>query len=194
LASILVPAIDLVAIVVTALLGLDLIALVVSARHRAVRRAAFERARRHEAERRRAEVTRRQPVAASDGRLAPPITKTDCPAVAAGEAVDVGTRGSGVEAPAERVARELAEGGVPWVPVPVPPPTYTLKPMAPRPEPAPLDLPSVPHPPDPDPLTEQQAEPTEGDTRPPWPWEADRTFADDLDLDAVLARRRAVNG
>jgi hypothetical protein len=30
--------------------------------------------------------------------------------------------------------------------------------------------------------------------RPPVPWTAERDFADDLDLDAVLARRRAVNG
>ena len=28
----------------------------------------------------------------------------------------------------------------------------------------------------------------------PRPWEGERDFADDLDLDAVLAKRRAVNG
>jgi hypothetical protein len=92
------------------------------------------------------------------------------------------------ERASERVARELGEGvpGAVWTPVPVPPPTYTLKPAAPRPDPAPLELPAPPAP---------SAEPAALQTpRPPRPWDDDRTFADDLDLDAVLARRRAVNG
>lgn len=98
-----------------------------------------------------------------------------------------------MEPPAERVARELAEGGTPWLPVPVPPPTYTLKPAAPRPEPAPLALPPASETPAPSSAGEEQAL-SEGEGRPAASGETDRTFADDLDLDAVLARRRAVNG
>jgi len=74
-----------------------------------------------------------------------------------------------------------ASSGPAWTPVAVPPPTYTLKPVARRAEPRALDLtppaaaPSAPRPWDIDPVTE-------------------RPRADELDLDLVLARRRAVNG
>jgi hypothetical protein len=74
-----------------------------------------------------------------------------------------------------------------WVPVPVPPPTYTLKPMAPRPQPAPLQVRPVP----------ETAESDLADAAPERPWEraAGRggDLAQPLDLDEVLARRRAVN-
>jgi len=72
-------------------------------------------------------------------------------------------------------------GGPGWTPVAVPPPTYTLKPVARRAEPRALDLtpPAAPQP-------------------APRPWDIDpvteRPWADELDLDLVLARRRAVNG
>ncbi|HEY6794632.1 MAG TPA: hypothetical protein VI248_08110, partial [Kineosporiaceae bacterium] len=89
-----------------------------------------------------------------------------------------------------RVARELGRGAPSdvWTPVPVPPPTYTLKPAVPRPEPPPLQVTPT--------LPPRPAEPaTAGSAaRVTQPSADDRSFADDLDLDAVLARRRAVNG
>jgi hypothetical protein len=186
--SVVLPALTAVAVGVTVLLGLDVLALVVVARRRAVRRAMAERARRSELRRRQARsAAARQRGDAARDAVPAASTQPSVPEESV-EPVD----GEREEAPAERVARELAEGGTPWVPVPVPPPTYTLKPAAPRPEPAPLDLPPAPLPTDPaEPAADAPAEPA---ARTPRPWDDDRTFADDLDLDAVLARRRAVNG
>jgi hypothetical protein len=184
-ASVWVPVATAMAVGVSVLLGFDVLALLVAARRREVRRAAAARARRRELERRKAARARQAP--------ARPAVTTAGGEVSTG-AEDVTAEASSrpvVEAPAERVARELPEGGTPWVPVPVPPPTYTLKPAAPRPEPAPLDLPLPSRPTDPAGQVEVDPEPA---ARTPRPWEADRTFADDLDLDAVLARRRAANG
>jgi hypothetical protein len=183
--SVPVPAVTVAAVAASVLLVLDVVALVVTARRRAVRRSVA-RTHRRELDRRRAVVARRR--RAVPAGIAPSAVSTSpipTPAVA-----DVVSRpGADAEPPAERVAREMAGGGTPWIPVPVPPPTYTLKPTAPRPEPAPLDLTPTPRPTEPG---EPGADPAVA--RTPRPWDADRTFADDLDLDAVLARRRAVNG
>lgn len=70
-----------------------------------------------------------------------------------------------------------------WAPVPVPRPAYTLKPSARRPEPAPLvldpsDVPTAPA------AAEEPAEPAEART-------AATALGAGLDLDAILARRRA---
>jgi hypothetical protein len=174
-----------IAAFVVFLLILDVVALAVSGRRRAVRRAVAERNRHRESEQRRARPRRQ----AAPGVERPAASGTapsqpDLPVAEAAVAADE----TSAEPPAERVARELAEGGTPWTPVPVPPPTYTLKPAAPRPEPAPLDLPRATEAPAPEP-----EEPAPAPESAPAA-EADRTFADDLDLDAVLARRRAVNG
>jgi hypothetical protein len=227
--SVVVPVVSPVAVAVSMLLGLDVLALLVAARRRAVRRSMAERARRRERDRLRVVVERRRASAsagtATAEQLVPPVADREEPPETTVEA-DVPVT---AEAPADRVARELSEGGTPWVPVPVPPPTYTMKPAAPRSEPAPLDLPpiscptspaapaassepgavpevsvpspvsgaSVPSPvsgasvPSPVPGASSASEPA---VRAPRPWDADRTFADELDLDAVLARRRAVNG
>lgn len=78
--------------------------------------------------------------------------------------------------PATETATEPAVSGPAWVPVPVPRPTYTLKPEARRPEPAPLPA-------------EPGTTPTvAADARPEAPTAA---TTGGLDLDAVLARRRA---
>ena len=86
------------------------------------------------------------------------------------------------------------------MPVPVPPPTYTLKPAACRGPSRPRST-----------SRRHRARPAlrcrgssgrgsraccraRGLNHAAPAWDADRTFADDLDLDAVLARRRAVNG
>jgi hypothetical protein len=73
--------------------------------------------------------------------------------------------------------RPLADEGT-WVPVPVPPPTYTLKPVAPRPAPAPLE-----------PALAPAAAPAA--TVAP---QLRLVEEPEVDLDSVLARRRAVNG
>jgi hypothetical protein len=102
-----------------------------------------------------------------------------------------------------------------WEPTPVPVPTYTLKPMAPRPEPAALDLSTmgydsaapvesstgsgadsteaIPGDQESGPASAREAASGRA-TGKRRPWEEDHQWADDLDLDAVLARRRAVNG
>jgi hypothetical protein len=146
----------------SALLGLDLLALVASGRARARRnRIALADHRRRAADRRAgeaADAARRARVErASDRRqVAAPAAEPD---LVASMADDDGT----------------------WVPVPVPPPTYTMKAYAPRPEPAPLTptastAATVPAPPAAVPtLTPDEA-------------------VQELDLDAVLERRRAVNG
>lgn len=64
-----------------------------------------------------------------------------------------------------------------WVPVPVPRPTYTLKPAARRPDPAPLVLQDAP------------AAARAAEAQTPAGGVADRPVG--LDLDAILARRRA---
>ncbi len=64
-----------------------------------------------------------------------------------------------------------------WAPVAVPPPTYTLKPVVPWPS-----------------LRTWHDGTWHEAARHDGTWQAERDFADDLDLDAVLARRRAVNG
>lgn len=105
--------------------------------------------------------------------------------VAGSEAAPVVPDESGTAAPV------AAEDGT-WMPVPVPPPTYTLKPKAPpRPEPRPVE-PSEPVPP------VESAGPAEGS--PAAGEDAETAEAEapagaaGFDLDAVLARRRAVNG
>jgi len=76
-----------------------------------------------------------------------------------------------VETPAAEVEEDS------WQPVPVPRPTYTLKAPAPRREPAPLEIPepAVAEPAAATAAPEELSEPAAG-----------------LDLDAILARRRAV--
>lgn len=87
---------------------------------------------------------------------------------------------------APRRATEEAPTGPAWVPVPVPRPTYTLKPEARRPEPAPLPTSAEPT----ATATPSTAERTTAEItaaeRP-----AERPASAGLDLDAVLARRRA---
>lgn len=184
-ASVWMPVATTVAVALSVLLGLDVVALLVVARRREVRRAVAARARHRELERRKAARARQVMT-----RSAAPTASGEVPTAAEDTAMEAGSQPV-VEAPAERVARELPEGGAPWVPVPVPPPTYTLKPAAPRPEPALLDLPPASRATDPAEDAEGAPEPA---ARAPRPWDVDRTFADDLDLDAVLARRRAASG
>jgi hypothetical protein len=190
-ATLVVPEMAAVGWLLTGLLGLDLVALVISGRRRAVRRASLERAQLERARRLRVEEARR------DERRHRVVHEADAATMQAAVTPAVGEQdaarlvtvaASHVERASERVARELAEGtpSDTWTPVPVPPPTYTLKPAVPRPEPAPLD-PPCPPPQSTEPAACQEA-------RGPRSWGGDRTFADELDLDAVLARRRAVNG
>jgi hypothetical protein len=82
-------------------------------------------------------------------------------------------------APAEREATADDRPGT-WVPVPVPPPVYTLKPVAHRPEPQPLQ-----------PVERPAA--VARDVRVPQPAAQLREPLPQMDLDAVLDRRRAVN-
>jgi hypothetical protein len=106
----------------------------------------------------------------------------------------------------DNAAEKLAPAST-WDPVPVPPPTYTMKPMAPRAEPAPLDFATDGH----DgaapaagtgPASGEAADGTAGPepdeeangTETAGPRPDSQRWADGLDLDAVLARRRAVNG
>jgi hypothetical protein len=86
----------------------------------------------------------------------------------------------GDSVPGEPVPDAAAEGAT-WVPVPVPPPVYTMKPAATRIE-------SVRH--------SAVAAPESGESSPwePRPGSDAPSFADELDLDAVLARRRAASG
>jgi membrane protein implicated in regulation of membrane protease activity len=184
-----VPPVGPLAIGLTGLLILDLVALLIAGRRRAVRRATENRRRLREVEqRRRVERARRQAAAKRAAADEPAASAVVEPTGT--ETAPIATR---PERASERVARELdggADAGT-WIPVPVPPPTYTLKPMAPRAEPAPLDLPDAPPPRPSEPATAVTAD--ADPPRTPRPWDPDRSFADDLDLDAVLARRRAVN-
>jgi hypothetical protein len=205
-----VPLPGVVAWAWTALLGLDLVALVIAGRRRAVRRASAARERRHRAAqvRRRSERPARPGPAVTAAASEAGVTGTASEAGVTGTASEAGVTGTASEAgplaapaadtrgPAsahrperasQRVARELSEGtpSASWTPVPVPPPTYTRKPAVPRPEPAPLGPPLTPPPAEPPVAPEAP--------RAPRPWDENRSFADDLDLDVVLARRRAVN-
>lgn len=202
-----------VAVASTALLVADLIALRVLALRGAVRRAAASRA---------AEPRRTAP--AADAPAHRPARRGTVQAARAAAATAARRRAAAAAALAADTdsAGEKLSADSTWNPVPVPPPTYTLKPVVPRPEPAALDLstgghdgaaPAIPASAD-DPADEPTgtahavaAPPavvevgtgTEdrvatSDPAPPRPWEDGRRWADDLDLDAVLARRRAVNG
>ncbi len=77
------------------------------------------------------------------------------------------------------VAPSSASDGTSWQPVPVPRPTYTLKSPAPRRDPAPLEIPERVLA---EPVVAEAATADESAERP----------AAGLDLDAILARRRAV--
>ncbi|WP_199422983.1 hypothetical protein [Actinotalea solisilvae] len=91
-------------------------------------------------------------------------------------------------APAPRREAETPAPGPAWLPVPVPRPTYTLKPEARRPEPAPLPAPSDVEAPAARATTDHSTaeRPAASASR------AERAPATGgLDLDAVLARRRA---
>jgi hypothetical protein len=90
-----------------------------------------------------------------------------------------------------------------WTPVPVPPPTYTLKAQAPRPAPA-VPRPAADPPAQPPgsgvpralaqpSLTWVAATEAAGTPAPPKA-AALPADSDDVNLDSVLARRRAVNG
>lgn len=125
------------------------------------------------------------------------------PATAAGEvaaaAVPAQRTDPAAGAAAERATAQEGErrapGTVPqrtsaWSPVPVPPPSYTLKPSAPRREPAPL--PAAEHLATPaarEAATEAADGPAGTSVTPPVGPAADG--AKPLDLDAILARRRA---
>jgi hypothetical protein len=95
------------------------------------------------------------------------------------------------EAAEQSAPREVA-GPTPqrtsaWSPVPVPPPSYTLKPSAPRREPAPL--PADEHLATPAAAAPAAGQDDHGAVTPPARPAADGTAS--LDLDAILARRRA---
>jgi hypothetical protein len=211
LAGTVVPALRIVGLLPTALLALDLAALVISGRHRAVLRARAERERRRRIEEarraRRAEPARPPAV---EAEAEPPRATTPVTATEPTEVADAGVAAAlRPERASERVSRELSEGtpSDAWTPVPVPPPTYTLKATAPRPAPARPEAPAEPASSEaPEaaegaeagrPGTRSAAETSQngsadsdGEART---WQDDRSFADELDLDAVLARRRAVN-
>ncbi len=155
-----------VAVVAVLLLGLDVAALRAVAVAGERRRAAeVERARRDaEAERARRVRAVREAARARAGAVAAAAV-VEVPDVAA-EAVRI--------APAAREA-VMADGT--WTPVPVPPPTYTLKPIVPRPEPAPLE-----------PAVAAAAQPAAAGPS------LRLVEEPEVDLDSVLARRRAVNG
>jgi hypothetical protein len=155
-----------VAVVGVLLLGLDVAALRAAA-------VAGERRRAVEAERARraAEIDRarfaRQAAAA---RAAAVRSTSDLEVPAAAEET--------LPVAAAPAAREAFAADGTWTPVPVPRPTYTMKPVAPRPEPAPLEPAIAP------------AAPPAAATRVSL-----RLVEDpEVDLDSVLARRRAVNG
>jgi hypothetical protein len=158
----------------SALLVLDAVVLVISARRRATARratarrvaertAAAQRRLAERAERARRDLARAEQVLASR------------PA-----AVNVDERPSSEPGPAAQQPDDT------WTPIPVPRPTYMLKPVVPRPDPVPLEPELAP----------STASPAATSSAPaqakPKPWDTEHTWADDLDV--VLARRRAVNG
>lgn len=132
---------------------------------------------------------------------APPAREVGAPAVPAqrsdpGAVVD--PTGESDQHVATQGVERAARGTVPqrtsaWSPVPVPPPSYTLKPSAPRREPAPLPAAehlAAPVARDAAPeVTEAADGPTGTTVTPPVGPAADA--AKPLDLDAILARRRA---
>ena len=110
------------------------------------------------------------------------------------QAAEHDARAAGEVRTAEPVPAEAPDAGSPWAPVPVPRPTYTLKPAARRPEPAPLEAdgaaaagaaPAAAGAPAPEAAPETPAE-VPGEARP-----APAATTAGLDLDAILARRRA---
>lgn len=202
------------AVPATALLVLDVAALVVSARRRAAarRRTAARVARTAVLAQRRVASARRPAVAGGAPVPGPRTDSTDLAAidVAAAERAARGRRPE--VAAASEHGREHEDGT--WTPVPVPRPTYLLKPVVRRQDPAPLVS-------DPDVViaasasnqpdragqreapasatasaaatsTTATSATTTGSGSSPRPWEVEHTWADDLDL--FLARRRAVNG
>lgn len=127
----------------------------------------------------------------------------DTPATQAGEVAAAAVpaqrtdpaAGAAAEPATAQEGERRAPGTVPqrtsaWSPVPVPPPSYTLKPSAPRREPAPL--PAAEHlamPAAREAATEAADGPAGTSVTPPVGPAADG--AKPLDLDAILARRRA---
>lgn len=95
----------------------------------------------------------------------------------------VAARPDAVEDRPEAIGPTPEETSSTWVPVPVPRPAYTLKPMARRPEPAPLVL-------DADPVAVADDVAAGSDESGPVTDDAAPTTGG-LDLDAILARRRA---
>lgn len=125
----------------------------------------------------RAAARRRRDATAARATRPAPVTQRRREPVAAPQ-----VSGRPVEPPVEETAPPVEEAvpaaSIGWTPVPVPVPLYTLKPMAPRWDLAPRERPMA----FPDPV----------------PAVAEEDFAPmglaTLDLDAVLERRRAVNG
>lgn len=110
-----------------------------------------------------------------------------------------GTTATDTGTPAAHEPAPAVEDEPTWVPVPVPPPTYTLKPSAPRREPAPLPADglvtsSAAAPADATTATDDATTTADADERTPGASSAEQgtTSAAPLDLDAILARRRAV--
>jgi hypothetical protein len=159
-----------VAVVAVLLLGLDVAAL------RAVA-VAGERSRSAQAEqaRRAAEIERGRAVRLARETARARLTAT-VPAAPAVEPPDLAD--AAVSSAQRPAAREALAGDGTWTPVPVPPPTYTLKPVAPRPEPAPLEPASA----------------SVGQPAVAAPPSLRLVEEPEVDLDSVLARRRAVNG
>ncbi len=199
-----------VAVLPTVLLALDLVALRMVAVNAACRRRALS-ARRNDA--RPAQATAgaaRRPAGARR-----PIRPAGSAAAARVAAQAAAARRRAAQAPAagERGAAAMLTADGTWDPIPVPVPTYTLKPAVHRPQPPAL-APSEGGPAHdatidgsglswldtaPGAAAEAAAQAAASGSgnearAPRRPWEAEREWADDLDLDAVLARRRAVNG
>src|SRR5690606_18624436 len=110
-----------------------------------------------------------------------------------------GTAATDTGTPAAHEPAPAVEDEPTWVPVPVPPPTYTLKPSAPRREPAPLPADglatsSAAAPAGATTLADDAATTADADRRTPVAAAAEQgtPSAAPLDLDAILARRRAV--
>lgn len=200
----------------TALLLLDLVALALSGRRRA--RARREVAR--QVARRVGQAQRRVGAATPRG-VRPARTVQLVPSLAGREtaehptvelpAVPAATASSGGRSRAAAASSTAPAEGT-WTPVAVPPPTYTLKPVVHRGAPDRFvqdlpDLEPVPAAASPSPFAPAApprtgaaaaASAAAGASGPSGagaglrPWDADHTWADDLD--DVLARRRAVNG
>ncbi len=187
-----------VALAPTALLVLDLaalrgVAVREAARHRPGRAAGRTRARGPVAP-----ATAAQPRPGIDRRASRPAPSAAAARAAAVASARRRAAAAAAAAPGGRADELLVADGT-WDPVPVPRPTYTMKPPAPRPQPPVLDLPGVPA--GAPGATAAGSGAGAGVTpaataadRPRRPWDDGHEWADGLDLDAVLARRRAVNG